>query len=112
MFAGLDFLLALQPDININAIPILTHFTCVGVCSTGEETEVKAFPAHQPILDPAQLKQCYNSFLTTSMTAYPAAPQLKGETQQQQQEEEEEEEEVEGGTGGKAEKGQTRVSFQ
>ena len=38
-----------------------------------EEEESKAFPAHQPLLDPPTLKAEYNSFLTASREAY-AAP--------------------------------------
>lgn len=40
--------------------------------SRGEEP--KAFPAHQPQLDPPQLKQHYNSFLTSSTEAYLPPP--------------------------------------
>ncbi|CAI8027662.1 UPF0686 protein C11orf1 homolog [Geodia barretti] len=32
--------------------------------------EISAFPAHQPVLDPPQIKQTYDSFLTSSMAAY------------------------------------------
>lgn len=34
------------------------------------ERESRAFPSHQPMLDPPQIKQMYNSFLTSSMAAY------------------------------------------
>ena len=37
-----------------------------------EEEEPKAFPAHQPLLDPPTLKAEYNSFLTASREAYTA----------------------------------------
>ena len=32
--------------------------------------EPSVFPAHQPILDPPELKQHYNAFMTSSMEAY------------------------------------------
>ena len=37
-----------------------------------EEEEPKAFPAHQPLLDPPTLKAECNSFLTASREAYTA----------------------------------------
>ncbi|XP_064407458.1 cilia- and flagella-associated protein 68-like [Halichondria panicea] len=35
-----------------------------------QDKELGAFPAHQPVLDPPELKQHYNAFMTTSMEAY------------------------------------------
>ena len=32
--------------------------------------EPKAFPAHQPVLDPPEVKEYYNSFMTSSKEAY------------------------------------------
>lgn len=43
----------------------------LSLCSY-EEDEPKAFPAHQPLLDPPTLKAEYNSFLTASREAYTA----------------------------------------
>ncbi len=34
------------------------------------DKELGAFPAHQPVLDPPELKQHYDAFMTTSMEAY------------------------------------------
>ena len=34
------------------------------------DEEPKAFPAHQPVLDPPQVKEYYNSFMTSSKEAY------------------------------------------
>ena len=45
---------------------------CVHLVSCYAEEEPKAFPAHQPLLDPPTLKAEYNSFLTASREAYVA----------------------------------------
>ena len=55
----------------------MLHSTYIDICcvhpvSCHAEEEPKAFPAHQPLLDPPTLKAEYNSFLTASREAYVA----------------------------------------
>lgn len=38
------------------------------------DEEPKAFPAHQPVLDPPEVKEYYNSFMTSSKEAYTPPP--------------------------------------
>jgi len=61
----------------------------VFVCFLGER-EPKAFPSHQPVLDPPEFKQTYNSFVTTSTAAYGQGAADRGESKSTKKSQEEE----------------------
>ena len=67
-----------------NLIPANTSNTliCLMYMYLGEES--KAFPAHQPVLDPPQVKEYYNSFMTSSKEAYTSPNTNKTDCHQQQ----------------------------
>ena len=51
---------------------VCTYVSILSTLGCYEEEEPKAFPAHQPLLDPPTLKAEYNSFLTASRETYTA----------------------------------------
>ena len=54
--------------LNFSGMAVMVPKPCSVDSHAGEEP--KAFPAHQPVLDPPEVKENYNSFMTSSKEAY------------------------------------------
>jgi hypothetical protein len=61
---------------NINNIDTAPH-----KIRTSQDRELKAFPGHQPVLDPSAFKQNHQPFLTTMREAYKCHSMTNEQTQ-------------------------------